>query len=221
MERVMKLKVIGKFWIYSSLFLILIFIALSGTVMSQVSEPKYSVIFSEANIEIREYPPILVAQVSITGERETAISSGFRILADYIFGNNEGSQKIKMTAPVAQQEGKKIAMTAPVIQQQHQDSLNWNVRFVMPAEYTLQTLPRPKNSLIEILPIASNHYAVIRFSGLARREVLQKNLDLLLHYLDTKKLQSRGNPIYAFYNPPWTLPFMRRNEIMIEVQINS
>lgn len=186
--------------------------------MSQVSEPKYTVISSEANIEIREYAPILVAQVTVTGEREPAISSGFRLLADYIFGNNEGSHKIKMTTPVVQQEGEKIAMTAPVIQQESQDNLHWNVRFVMPAEYTLQTLPRPKNSVIAIMPIPAKYYAVIRFSGLARRSVLQKNLDLLLHYVDSKKLHKLGKPIYAFYNPPWTLPFLRRNEIMLELQ---
>lgn len=213
-----KLKVTKKLIIYTSFFIILILIALSGTIMSQVNEPKYKVISSEENTEIREYAPILVAQVSVTGERKNAISAGFRILADYIFGNNEGRQKSAMTAPVEQQEGEKISMTAPVIQQEFSDNLHWNVRFVMPSEYTQDTLPHPKNNQIKILSIPATRYAVIRFSGLAKQSVLQKNVDVLLQYIRSKKLHGTGKPIYAFYNPPWTLPFLRRNEIMIELK---
>ncbi|HQS83329.1 MAG: hypothetical protein B7Y25_00370 [Alphaproteobacteria bacterium 16-39-46] len=200
----MKLKITKKLIIYTSLLFILILIALSGTIMSQVNEPKYKVISSQEKIEIREYTPILLAQVSVVGERKTAISAGFRILADYIFGNNEGRQK--------------ITMTAPVIQQESSENLHWNVRFVMPSEYTLETLPHPKNNQIDIMSIPSKCYAVIRFSGLAREGILQRNLDLLQQYISSKKLHEVGKPVYAFYNPPWTLPFLRRNEIMIEIR---
>lgn len=214
----MKLKVTKKLVICVSLLIILILITLSGSIMSQVNEPKYKLISSEGNVEVREYSPILVAQVLVIGERKSAISAGFKILANYIFGNNEGRKKISMTAPVIQQEGEKISMTAPVIQQELNDNLHWNVRFVMPFEYTIETLPRPKNNQVEIIPIPSKRYAVIRFSGLARQSVLQKNLDVLLQYIGSKKLHGIGKPIYAFYNPPWTLPFLRRNEIMIELE---
>ena len=214
----MKLKVTKKLIIYTSLFIILILIALSGTIMSQVNEPRYKVLSFEENIEVREYAPMLVAQVSVTGERKTAISAGFRILADYIFGNNEGRKKIAMTTPVEQQEGEKISMTAPVIQQESLDNLHWNIRFVMPSEYTIDTLPRPKSPQIEIIPVPSKRYAVIRFSGLATKGILQKNLGALQRYTVVKKLQGIGKPIYAFYNPPWTLPFLRRNEIMIDLE---
>jgi hypothetical protein len=213
----MKLKVTKKLVIYASLFIILILIALSGSIMSQVNEPKHKVISSEGNIEIREYAPILVAQVLVTGERKNAISTGFRILANYIFGNNEGRKKIAMTVPLEQQEGEKISMTAPVIQQESADNLHWNVRFVMPSEYAIDTLPRPRNPQIEIIPVHSKRYAVIRFSGLAREEILQKNLGVLQQYIVLQKLHGIGKPVYAFYNPPWTLPFLRRNEIMIEL----
>lgn len=214
----MKTKVTKKLVIYTSLFIILILIALSGSIMSQVNEPKHKVISSEGNIEIREYAPILVAQVSVTGERKSAISKGFRILADYIFGNNEGREKISMTAPVIQQEGEKISMTAPVIQQESPDNLHWHVRFVMPSEYTIDTLPRPKNTQIEIIPIPSKRYAVIRFSGFPTEKVLKKNLDVLQQYTIAKQVHGIGKPIYAFYNPPWTLPFLRRHEIMIDLE---
>lgn len=214
----MKLKVTKKLVICVSLLIILILITLSGSIMSQVNEPKYKLISSEGNVEVREYSPILVAQVLVIGERKSAISAGFKILANYIFGNNEGRKKISMTAPVIQQEGEKISMTAPVIQQELNDNLHWNVRFVMPFEYTIETLPRPKNNQVEIIPIPSKRYAVIRFSGLARQSVLQKNLDVLLQYIGSKKLHGTGKPIYAFYNPPWTLPFLRRNEVMVELE---
>ena len=214
----MKLKVTKKLVICVSLLIILIFITLSGSIMSQVNEPKYKLISSEGNVEVREYSPILVAQVLVIGERKSAISAGFKILANYIFGNNEGRKNISMTAPVIQQEGEKISMTAPVIQQELNDNLHWNVRFVMPFEYTIETLPHPKNNQVKIIPIPSKRYAVIRFSGLARQSVLQKNLDVLLQYIGSKKLHGTGKPIYAFYNPPWTLPFLRRNEVMVELE---
>ncbi len=156
--------------------------------------------------------------MSVEGGRKEAISKGFRILADYIFGNNAPRQKINMTAPVTQQQGEKIAMTAPVIQQASDHGGQWKVRFVMPAEYTSETLPHPNNSQIEVLSIPSKRYAVIRFSGLAGEESLKKHLEELVNYTKENKLQTIDDPIFAFYNPPWTLPFMRRNEVMMEVK---
>jgi len=191
---------------------------MSGTIMSQVNEPEFKVIESHGNIEIREYVPLLVAQVKVEGERKEAISKGFRMLADYIFGNNAPRQKISMTAPVTQQQGEKISMTAPVIQQASDHSGQWKVRFVMPAEYTLETLPHPNNSQIEVLSIPSKRYAVIRFSGLGGEKNLQRHLGELVKYAKETNLQTLGEPIFAFYNPPWTLPFMRRNEVMMEVK---
>ena len=123
-----------------------------------------------------------------------------------------------MITVIEQQEGEKISMTAPVIQQESLDNLHWNVGFVMPSEYTIETLPLPKNKQIVLLSIPAKRYAVTRFSGLAREGILQKNLDLLQQYIGSKKLHEVGKPVYAFYNPPWTLPFLRRNEIMIELE---
>ena len=187
--------------------------------MSQVNEPKFKVIESQENIEIREYGSLLLAQVMVEGERKETISKGFRMLADYIFGNNAPRQKISMTAPVTQQQGEKIAMTAPVIQQASDDhNGQWKVRFVLPAEHTLETIPMPNNSQVEVLSIPAKRYAVIRFSGLASQENLQRYLRELVKYAKESNLKIIGEPIFAFYNPPWTLPFLRRNEIMMEVK---
>lgn len=204
-------------WITLGLIIILIAaFALSGTIMSQVDEPEYKVLESSGDIEIRQYEPTLVAQVLVEGERKDAISKGFRVLADFIFGNNKDDKEIAMTAPVTQQEGKKIAMTAPVTQQKEMDQY-WRVRFVMPAEYTLETLPKPVDEKVEILSVPGQKFAVIRFSGSSTEDNLQTHLKELQAYLAQNKLEGIGDPIYAFYNPPWTLPFMRRNEIMIEL----
>ncbi len=204
--------------LYGILILFLVLLAMSGTIMSQVNEPKFKVVESHGNIEIREYAPLLVAEASVEGERKEAISKGFRILADYIFGNNAPHQKISMTAPVTQQQGEKIAMTAPVIQQALDHNGHWKVRFVMPAEYMLENLPQPNNIQVKILSVPTKRYAVIRFSDLAGEKNLQKHLEELRRWTNKEKLNIIGEPIFAFYNPPWTLPFMRRNEIMMEVK---
>lgn len=202
---------------YGLLGLFLTLLTFSGTIMSQVNEPNFKLIDSKDNIEIRLYAPLLSAEVTVEGERQEAISKGFRLLADFIFGNNTTQQKIDMTAPVIQQSGEKINMTAPVIQQESNQKDLWKIRFVMPAEYTKETLPNPNNKAVHILNLEAKKYAVIKFSGSSTQENLQKHLETLQKYTLENEIKTTGSPVFAFYNPPWTLPFMRRNEIMIEV----
>jgi hypothetical protein len=194
----------------------IIFAALLGTIMSRVDEPKYTVIETDGNIQIRDYGPILVAEVEVSGERMKAINQGFRIIADYIFGNNAPAQKIAMTAPVTQQAGEKIAMTAPVTQQGSGDV--WKVRFVMPQNYTLETIPKPNNQQVRLLSNPAKRFAVIRFSGFNTDRNINSHLEKLRRYVSDHKLISVGEPIMAFYNPPWTLPFLKRNEVMLELK---
>jgi glycosyltransferase involved in cell wall biosynthesis len=198
------------------IFVALLGLALSGSIMSNVEQAKYTVIKKQANIEIRDYPPMIVAQVALSGDRKNAIREGFQVIANYIFGNNISAAKVKMTAPVTQQKNEKIAMTAPVIQAA--DGKSWIIRFVMPTSFTMETLPKPKNDSVKIKEMSESRYAVIRFSGMAGRQSLQKNTAALDSFIKTNHLKSISQPIYAFFNPPWTLPFLRRNEIMIEVQ---
>jgi hypothetical protein len=189
---------------------------LSGPVMSNVEQAHYNLVKSEGTIEIRDYPPMIVAETAVSGERKQAISGGFRLIADYIFGNNIGHNKIAMTAPVMQQSGEKIAMTAPVMQQGDGDS--WIVRFVIPRQYTLDSLPQPTNKAVKLVQIPAKRFAVIRFSGLAGADALKQSEDELDAYLGQNRITAVGQPTYAFFNPPWTLPFLRRNEIMVEVE---
>lgn len=178
-------------------------------------EPKYKIVQASGPIEVREYPQITVAEVAMQGERSKAINAGFRVLADYIFGNNTGNQKIAMTAPVIQQ-GAKIAMTAPVMQQQGGDG--WLVRFVMPADATKATLPKPNNEEVVLTTVPATKYVVIRFSGRSTDANLQSHLKELQEYVAKNKLRVNPTPIMAFYNPPWILPIFRRNEIMLQVK---
>lgn len=182
---------------------------------SNVETPSYAVSSKSGNLEVREYGPTIVAEATVAGERDKAIQRGFRIIADYIFGNNLSSTKVAMTAPVMQQPSEKIAMTAPVIQKASGKS--WNVRFVMPSEYTMETLPKPVNPKVALIEVPAMRFAAIRFSGFAGQDSLDKNEAQLRAFMAERGLTATSAPQYAFYNAPWTLPFMRRNEVMIEV----
>jgi effector-binding domain-containing protein len=180
-------------------------------------EPSFKSLLQEDAFEIREYPPLIAAEVIVTGDRSESISAGFRLLAGYIFGGNTRKQSIDMTAPVIQSESQnqKIAMTAPVIQ--HQDSEGWVIRFIMPASYTLDTLPTPNDPKVKLVPIPSKRFAVVRFSGLVDDKDVEQQTALLRNFVERHKLTTVGSASLARYDPPWTLWFLRRNEIMLEL----
>ena len=183
--------------------------------VSNVEQAKYELVSKQGDIEVRLYPPLIIAEAEVAGDRKTAINEGFRIVADYIFGNNISKKNVAMTAPVVQQQSEKIAMTTPVTQEGNQG--HWKVRFVMPASYTMETLPKPNNDAVKLVEVPAKRFAVIRFSGMAGEASLKDHTDELRTFITSKKLNAMSPPSYAFYNPPWTLPFLRRNEVMIEV----
>lgn len=206
-----------KWWIVSGVIVgsLVVVAASVGPIMSNVERPKYIVAESHADIEIRHYAPMIVAETEVTGTREAAIREGFRIIADYIFGNNIAAQKIEMTSPVTQQGSEPIAMTAPVMQQR--DEHYWRIRFVMPSSYTVGSLPMPRNPLVRIREMPGKRVAAIRFSGWANDDKLTAQAARLEQFIAERKLNAVSVPTYAFYNPPWTLPFLRRNEVLIEI----
>ena len=195
-------------------------IMLSGCNMGQYEEPVFTASQAEDGMEIREYKPVLAAEVEVYGERREAISQGFRILADYIFGNNELDTKISMTTPVIQQAngaGTPVLMEHATTKPTEMSA--WKVQFVMPAEYTLETIPMPRNPSVKLRTVGRRTMAVIRFSGSTTNDSkIAKKIAELEVYVKAHSLQSTGAPVLAFYDPPWTLPFLRRNEIMLEVQ---
>jgi effector-binding domain-containing protein len=173
--------------------------------MAETLEPKWESLLKQDNIEIRAYDPMLVAEVTVKGERYAAINQGFQTLAAFIFGENKDNAKIAMTAPVTQTPAKST------------DNNEWVVRFVMPAEFTKENLPVPNDPNIKIIENPAFHAAVIRFSGFNTDKNLQKHELALFAFLDKSRIPSLSAPIYAFYNPPWTPPFLKRNEIMVMV----
>lgn len=199
---------------------------ISGETMA-IEEPNYTVLSQVEDFELRRYDEQLVAQTWVSGDQNTASRQGFKILADYIFGNNTApsgeSSKISMTAPVTMQSdnlngqaSQKIAMTAPVSMQQNDGK--WRVQFTMPSQYTMQTLPKPNNPDVKIVQVPAQTYGVIKFSGLAGSKKVAKKTETLKSWMQTQKLMITGTPELARYNPPWTLPFMRRNEVMMAYQ---
>ena len=189
--------------------------AMIGPIMSNVEVPAYKILKKEQNIEIRQYPPLIIAEVKTAGSRQASISDGFRILANFIFGNNEGEKQLSMNGPITQQEGIKIAMTAPV--QQEKTDAEWATSFIMPSKFSIDTIPNPINDRIKIIQIPSKRYAVITFSGRSTEENLSKHTNELEKYMNRSSYSKAGNAKYAFYNPPWTLPFLRRNEVQFEL----
>lgn len=182
--------------------------------------PKYEVLLKEGNKEIRYYEPYIVAKTSVKGNYKEAQSTAFRILADYIFGNNEKKQKIEMTGPVFQKpdpEGEKIPMTGPVVQSPSEKG--WVMTFMIPPSYKMEDLPVPKDKRVNLETVPAKYNASIRYTWYGskpRNEMRAKELEAWLAGL--KEYVFASPPMYAGYDPPWTLPFFRRNEMMIEVK---
>ncbi|NNK98654.1 MAG: heme-binding protein [Xanthomonadales bacterium] len=193
----------------------LILTLLSGNVMA-AEEADYNVVVAEDKLEIRDYTPQIVAEVIVNDGFEDAGNVAFRKLFKYISGNNTRSEEIAMTAPVSQQKaGEKIAMTAPVSQRAEGDS--WAVSFMMPAEYTLETIPAPSDPEVTIRAIPAQRMAAIRFSGRWKAKNYDKHLAELMAWVETKGLVVSGEPVWARYNAPFVPWFMRRNEILLPV----
>ncbi|MCE2679123.1 MAG: heme-binding protein [Burkholderiales bacterium] len=206
---------------------------LNGLLMSNPSaateEPKYEVIKSEGAFEIRRYKPMLIAETEVQGDMDEASRKGFRLIADYIFGNNQrpdsaDEAKIAMTAPVTvQPQAVKIAMTAPVSAQPVAGATNmqtadkWRVHFVMPSQYTLATIAKPKNDAVKLKEVPGKYFVVLAYSGLNGVAKVQEKTNETLEWTRQNGLEITGIPQLARYDPPWTLPMFRRNEIMVEV----
>ncbi|WP_062226394.1 SOUL family heme-binding protein [Aureimonas frigidaquae] len=170
-------------------------------------EPDYDVVRQEGDIEIRDYEAMLVAETIKGGYHEKARRLGFETLYNFIRANNRS--------------GKKIAMTTPVLQQLSEGSdraKGWAIRFIMPSKYSKASLPAPQTDDVQIVEVPATRVVAIRFSGVFSASLASKKLMALYNYLADENLKQKGDPIYAFYNPPWTPGFMRRNEILIEVE---
>ncbi len=180
----------------------------------EAGEPTYRLELHTERYDIRVYEPYFVAEVIVSGPAESASSEGFRLLAAYIFGGNGGSQKLAMTAPVTRSPVT-LPMTVPVTQSP--DAGGFRVRFVMPAGYTVATLPVPNDSRVKLREIPAQRVAVRRYSGRWTEENSAEHVAALRASLAAAGLTAHGAPILARYNAPYVLPFLRRNEVWLSL----
>ncbi|MDJ0897102.1 MAG: heme-binding protein [Alphaproteobacteria bacterium] len=185
---------------------------------NDVERPDYASVTRDGAFEVRDYPALVVAEVTRTGDRWKAVNKGFRPLAAYIFAKERAGESIAMTAPVTQQRREAIAMTAPVTQTPDEPGTDaWTVRFIMPAHYALEDLPRPANDDVRLADVPAQRRAAIRFSGVATDILLAEKGSALRAWMNERGLKPLGPPTYAYYNAPFTPGFLRRNEVMFEV----
>ena len=193
-----------------------VFFVATGDGMA-LEEAKYTVIMREGSFELRQYEPHIVAETMVKGDYDKAGNEGFRRLFKYISGENQKKQSIAMTAPVSQDAGpEKIAMTAPVSQEQ--TGGQWRIAFVMPSEYTLDTLPQPVDPKVLLKQVPARRMAAITYSGSWSKARYEEHKALLEAFIQKQKLSPLGEPVLARYNSPFTLWFLRRNEVLIPVQ---
>ncbi len=178
-------------------------------------EPAFTVVGHAGLAELRQYGPRVAAETTVAADEIGARSAGFRRLAGYIFGGNTSKAKIAMTAPVAQ-ASETIAMTAPVATAKAADGA-WVVRFFMPAGSTLDTLPTPNDPAVRLVPVPGETVAALRFTGSTAPGAVREQQDALLKALSGSGWTPTGTVAAWFYDPPWTLPFRRRNEAVVTV----
>ena len=202
-------------------------------------QPPYEVVGRVGDAEIRRYAPQIAAEAVVEGPVETARNEGFRRVAGYIFGDNTAKASVAMTAPVVQGReaaggSQSIAMTAPVVQaragrseaiamtspvvQQPAGAESWSIQFIMPSKYTLATLPQPNDPRVRLVEIPARTFAVVRFSGLGREDAVARHEKALDAALAGSSWRAVGEPVTWYYDPPWTVPFLRRNEVARPVE---
>jgi len=188
--------------------------------INSTPQAKYDTVKKEDSYAIRDYQPLIEAQITVAdSDYKTAVNKGFMQLFKYITGANTVNQQISMTAPVLTKEkSQDIAMTAPVLISDNGNENAWTIAFVLPDSYTLKTAPTPTNEDIKLVEKPQKKVAVISFSGFMNKDSIDKNTQKLKTWISDNKLQEIGKPMAAGYNPPWTIPFLRTNEILIEVK---
>lgn len=189
-----------------------------GHADAKYEEPNWQSVKKENDFEVRQYPRVIAASVKVTGEGNNQMAnSAFRVLAGYIFGKNKSSSKIAMTVPVTQKVAtEKVAMTTPVLKTTSGNSMT--MKFFMPSKYDLDTLPEAEDKRIQFEVIPACSYATVRFSGLTDEDRVERETKKLQGFIKANGFVTIGEPVLAVYNPPWTLPFLRRNEVWIEVK---
>lgn len=190
--------------------------ALSVFGIRTAEEPRYQVIDRIGQVEIRRYAPRFAAEATVAGERGEGMNEAFFILAGYIFGGNKKKEDIAMTAPVAIENGQTIAMTAPVAMQPSPAG-GLTMRFFLPSSITSGNAPEPNDQRVRLVEVPEETIAALRFTGTWGKDTIALRQRELLTALAGSRWQPSGEPFTQFYDPPFTLPFLRRNEVAVKV----
>ena len=191
--------------------IILFFTIINTEITMALEEPKYEIIKSNKDYEIRKYNNRLAIQTEYSYE-----NSGFRYLFNYISGENNMSEKVSMTVPVTQSV--KIDMTSPVTQFNKNGKMV--MQFYLPSKFTLENAPKPTNSRVNLVTMEGGHFAVLKYSGSSSDKNYLKKLNKLKDFLTKDKIEMLDSGTKATFNGPFTLPILRRNEAMIEIKWN-
>ena len=202
------------------LFLYVGTIILSGCTVIGIrnsEEAAHRVLYEEGNIQIRQYEEALIALTKTQGDYKKSGNLAFERLAGYIFGKNQSKEKIEMTTPVLEKnQSEKIAMTVPVYQQENNET--WTMTFVLPSKYTLETIPEPLDKNVEIKTLPGKKVAAIKYAGFISTQKIEAKALTLQTWLEENDYKAISEPYSAAYDPPWTIPFFRRNEVHIEIE---
>lgn len=177
-----------------------LFFTIYSSVAVATEEPKFNVVQKYEDFEIREYGPTIVAETVVDANFEDAGNKAFNILAGYIFGDNKTKAKIEMTAPVSQVPAKGHV-----------------VQFTMPASFTMETLPVPNDSRVQLRTVPGRKVAVFRYSGSWSQSRYKEKLAEFVSALEKEKVATIGEPVFARFNSPFRIWFLRRNEIWLQV----
>ena len=198
-------------------FIAALLLAATAMTSHAIEEPDFEVVQRLDAVEIRQYAPYVVAEVTVPGPADSAGNRAFPLLAGYIFGKNKGERKMAMTAPVTQTPTPvKMAMTAPVTQAPVAEG--YLVQFVLPKGVTLDTVPEPLDPRVKVREVAAHRVAAVRFSGFWSEDNYQRHLAQLTTGLQAAGLRWKGEPVYSRYDAPWTPWFLRRNEIWLALE---
>lgn len=170
--------------------------------MAQAEAIRYDVVEKFGKVEMRDYPPHVSIEIKIKGECRSTVNTAYRVLGEYLAGKNDAEKKIEMIMPITQQGFEDV----------------WKLAFSLPLEYKIDSLPKPLVSHVKLIDNPEKRYVATKLSGFASEKDVDSSNKRLMDYVFPNNLRVISQPITAFYNPPWALPFFRKNELMIEVR---
>jgi hypothetical protein len=214
-----------KWWVAAALVFVFGLLTISNLACSAFGirnweEYAHEVVAEDGRFELRAYEPCIIATTQVAGNMGEASGPSFRRLAGYIFGDNIARDDIAMTVPVLREEknprSEKIAMTMPVTRAATEDG--WTMSFVMPASHTMESLPRPNGRTVRLEEQPGVTKAAYRYSGLQRESDREKYGARLIEWARVQGYRVRSGLTLAAYDPPWTIWFLRRNEVLVDVE---